>query len=46
MKKGERINIGIKLCPFLERKRFVDTIKTIRKHNISVIAKDSKSRNA
>lgn len=45
MKKGERINIGIKLCPLLEHKRF-DTIKTIRKHNISVIAKDSKSRNA
>lgn len=44
MKKGERINIGIKLCPLLEHKRF-DTIKTIRKH-ISVIAKDSKSRNA
>lgn len=44
MKKRERINIGIKLCPLLEHKRF-DTIKTIRKHNISV-AKDSKSQNA
>lgn len=31
MKRGERINIGIKPCPSLER-----SSKAIRKHNISV----------
>lgn len=47
MKKEERINIEIKSCPSLDDSS-VDTIKTICKHNISVIAKvnfetDSKS---